>query len=533
MEHEDRCTAPLASFQHQVESLAFSPDGKYIACGSRYEAVRLFSLEDGKLIRDIREDSRHESLFFTPDGRRLLVPSRRPSKNGGKEGFVRVWRSDLSKIVREFEIDDPVRANPNYTLAISSPDGSVYALSERYNRFHTRLFDAESGEVLLELPPHRDQVNDTAFSANGKMFAAAFNDGTIAYWTLDRSPAGHFLRPQRTHTIDSHRGKATSIEFVGNKWLVSSGSDGVVRSAAIATKQTPFLCGPPSRDIALSASGEFLAFAGQEKLSLGHVNSNAIIYEFESEDSHFNHVAISADDHWLAAACFNRLLVELRELDTGTLRQRLDFPMRVEDVAFAPHQDELAIITADGKITLFDCLNFHKTAEMKIESSNSGSNFCCAYSRSGKRLVCGGQLDELVVFDMDTLSKVREIPVNVQCDSLAFNASGTLLASGHSDGTIRLIQWPAGHVRQVMASHDSRVSSLSFSPNEKHLVSISIDGTTKIFSVKYARELGVFSRRSGGGSAVHFSADGKMIFASYCLSNPNEQSGTVAFSFPH
>lgn len=49
------------------------------------------AVKPGELLKEIEEGSRHESLEFTPDGTRVLVPSRIESEKG-RIGFIRVWR---------------------------------------------------------------------------------------------------------------------------------------------------------------------------------------------------------------------------------------------------------------------------------------------------------------------------------------------------------------------------------------------------------------------------------------------------------
>jgi WD40 repeat protein len=57
-----------------VNSVAFSPDGQLLACGSDDETVKLWRSEDGKLVRTLERSGGANSLAFSPDGR-LLVSS--------------------------------------------------------------------------------------------------------------------------------------------------------------------------------------------------------------------------------------------------------------------------------------------------------------------------------------------------------------------------------------------------------------------------------------------------------------------------
>jgi RNA polymerase sigma factor (sigma-70 family) len=52
---------------------AISRDGKILATHDTHESLRLWSLEDGKLLREIRTNARTYPIAFTPDGKRILT----------------------------------------------------------------------------------------------------------------------------------------------------------------------------------------------------------------------------------------------------------------------------------------------------------------------------------------------------------------------------------------------------------------------------------------------------------------------------
>ena len=62
----------LASAPSSVQSLAFSPDGKYLAIGPRYYDVRVLNLQS-RQVTTLPSERRHEWLAFSPDSRQLAV----------------------------------------------------------------------------------------------------------------------------------------------------------------------------------------------------------------------------------------------------------------------------------------------------------------------------------------------------------------------------------------------------------------------------------------------------------------------------
>ncbi len=76
-----------------IRALAVSPDGQTVATGGNGPAVRLWSTEDGKLLKELPHPHRVFSLRFHPDGGSLV--------SGDLEGVVRQWSLEKSEVVRQ------------------------------------------------------------------------------------------------------------------------------------------------------------------------------------------------------------------------------------------------------------------------------------------------------------------------------------------------------------------------------------------------------------------------------------------------
>ncbi len=112
----------LHSHDDQVRSVAFSPDGRWLASGSADQTVGLWDLST-KQIRHILQGHRGEvmAVAFSPDGKRLA--------SGSEDATVKIW--------------DPERGEELATLPGSdgainclafSPDGLTLATGEAARR---------------------------------------------------------------------------------------------------------------------------------------------------------------------------------------------------------------------------------------------------------------------------------------------------------------------------------------------------------------------------------------------------------------
>jgi WD40 repeat protein len=106
---------------------------------------------------------------------------------------------------------------------------------------------------------------------------------------------------------------------------------------------------------------------------------------------------------------------------------------------------------------------------------------------------------------------LAKLPAAVVCDR--FNPTGTNLAAGCRDGTVRLLDVATGGQRHQVEGHAGGVTALDFSPDGRQLAVGSVDRAIRVWNP----ETGTLTRTLRGHlravTAVCFSPDGRRLFS--------------------
>jgi WD40 repeat protein len=232
-----------------VESLAYSPDGKYLASGS-YQEVVLWDARTGMLRKRLTGFAeRVVTLAFSNDGKLLATGGGAPSL----EGELKIFDVASGKMLQNVQ-----NSHSDTVLGVTfSPDDKMIA-SCGADKF-VKVFNVADGKFLKSFEGHTHHVMAVGWSGDGKLLASGGADNVVKVW--------EYAKGEQIRTINAHTKQVTGLRFIAKttNFVTVSGDGGVrfwnVNSANIGN----FSAAPDFLySVGLSADGNLVAVGGQE-----------------------------------------------------------------------------------------------------------------------------------------------------------------------------------------------------------------------------------------------------------------------------
>ena len=152
-----------------ISDLAFDRTGQFLASAGADSTVRVWDVHAGKELAVLQP--RHEgsatSVGFSPDGKYLA--------SGSLDQTVKIWSTGTWKLLRTIPdahggINRVAFAADSRRLAWGGTDATV------------KVADATTGQILETLRGHTGWVNSVAIGPAAQQIASASADGTVKIW---------------------------------------------------------------------------------------------------------------------------------------------------------------------------------------------------------------------------------------------------------------------------------------------------------------------------------------------------------------
>jgi WD40 repeat protein/serine/threonine protein kinase len=238
-------TVYLSGNRTAINAVAFGPGGRIATAGDDHH-VRLW---EGLQVRTFRGHIHQvQGVAFSPDGSTMASASR--------DGYVKLWKTESSQEHRAFPRGDSAILGAQF-----SPNGRLTDVSENGT---IRTWDVKSGKLLQQRSAGLGRPRFITFQSDGQLLAAAGRDGMVWRWDLAKDQA---ISGGWKHNATA---RAVAFSPDGRR-LASSGDDKTVRIGDTAGERAPLTCpveAVPIHAVAFSSDGKTVISGGEDDIRL-------------------------------------------------------------------------------------------------------------------------------------------------------------------------------------------------------------------------------------------------------------------------
>jgi len=509
------------ALQHgRFEAVDWSPDGKnLVTTGS---PGRFWDVSSGKQVETldgVEWSSDIEKVFHAPPRKSAVFSSGGETVSGSGQESVAPRSSNGQQT-------DPDAKNPLaiYSATRFNNDGRLSARAQRplpplYSAAgHVSIQDGTSRQYLRSYAAGRDgpPFDLPPFDFLSDMIAIGAQDGSIVLRLAVPDRPLKVLSGKIQHGISvafapGMESLATSGSYL-HLWSLTGGAN--VRTLDVSNEEIGMLAfSPDGKKLAGTVYARPNAFVwnvetGKQILLLQSdatwetrrssedMPPNPIReYDFYYRPQGvIGHVAFSRDSKYLASASSNGF-VELWDASSGKpVHPTWSMPGQVMMLMFTADGRRLLAVCSTGAVSTWD---IDSGTEKVLANPTSGGLTAAAGSRDGRVFAVADSVGRITVWDADRYKQMQTIETDdAEIGTMALSSDGGLLAA---DGARAPRVWKlgAGPLHMWTLSEAGRVAisgppgseshGLAFSPDNTMLVTSSLDGTIRIWTVQQDR----------------------------------------------
>ncbi len=522
-----------------VRSVSFSPDGSRLltVAGDRY--ARVFDLRRGEQALVLDNGMLVQSASFSHDGKLVAV--------GGSDRVVRMWNAESGKPGRTLTSTGPI------SHVVFSPDDSMIA-SVGIVDTTAHVWRVADGDAIAIIGFHRSGIEGVTFSPDGRSVATMGRDGDVY---IARSDGGF-----KQAALLGHSAPVRAAAFSPDgEAIVTAGEDGFARVWDARVDPTgPMPLGTPKEltNHGLPVNAVDFSRDGRATLSAGSDGTARVRFAD-------GRIVTVRHDGAILAASFSRsgrsfitgsadgTAVVWRTADGAPLAKfghgSVDPRLRsVNDARLSPNGRVAATAGQDGTVRVWDV----RTGALRRLLRHDGAVNSVRFSRNGALLVSASADGTAAISRVSDGARLQTLEGHTDAVVAArFSPSGKRVATASLDGTARIWNVADGKLEHLLAGHADDVTSVAFSPDGSLLATSSLDRDARVWNVRTGRQVALLQVHQGVVSDVAFSTDGRWLatagpaaagvwetrrgrtwdtFPTYLLRGPLRPINDVAFS---
>jgi WD40 repeat protein len=452
------------------------------------------------------------AVAYSPDATRIAT--------GSPDRTAKVWDARTGELLLE------LKGHGQAVTSIAFSQDSLRLVTGSFDKT-ARVWDARSGMPLLEVKDNPALILTVAFSPDGKRLVTGCTDNKVRYWdastgakvselSLKRqlgSPSGIAFSPDESRLVTGNKlGRTAQVwdARTGAQLFELKGHSNIVYSVAFSPDGTRIATG-----------------SNDHSAKVWDAQTGKPLLDLKGHAGHIKSLAFSPDGMRLVTGSWDQTA---KVWDAHTGAHLLDLKGHDGDiysVAFSPDGARVLTGAGDYTATTWDSLTGTPVLELK---SHTSFIYRVAFSPDGTRLITASADQTAKVWDARNGSLLLDIKGHggwVGC--AAFSPDGTRIATG-SSGTFSR-GWPGSTVmnsatikRPVkiwdavsgkhlldLEGHLGGVLALAFSPDGKRLLTGGWDKTATVWDMQTGAAILCLNKHRAAVWSVAYSPDGMRL----------------------
>jgi WD40 repeat protein/uncharacterized caspase-like protein len=486
------CARKLKGHTGEVVSAEFSPNGKWILTTALDHSAKIWNAETGQLTETIsKQDHPINSASFSTDGKKIITTS------GDKVG---IWEVANKKLVAESQghAKDVTPLVWTPLSAVLSPDGKKILTASCQDK-SAKVWNAESGELLLNLAGRASEVGAGVFSPGGKNIVTV-NGKLAKVWDIEKGRlltnlSGH--TDQITSLVYSPDGKKIvtgSNDKTVKIWNASTGELSITLQAQLETWYP--MPGNPQVKLAYSADGVNIATVSDDTIKIWNVLTGGLRTELNGHTSDITSVAFSPDGLKVLSSSADET-ARVWDAQTGTLLETLKgHKSTVASAVFSLDGKKIATAGWDGITKIWNAATGSTIAELSDPDMIATSTMLipsptAEFSTNGKKIVTTSGNNTAKLWNAETGKLLSALTVS-SADyvyTAAFSPNDKLIVTTSTDNRAQIWNAETGSLIFNLSAHTAKITSAAFSPDGKTVLTASLDSKSVLWDINSGKAL--------------------------------------------
>lgn len=453
-----------------ITRLALSADGKLLASSDGDNTVQLWNVVSGRELRKFVQSSHVYSVTLSPNGKLLALGE------GYQDPVVRLWDTGSGRELQQLQ-----GHTSSVDSIIISPDGKLLASTDGYDT--VRLWDISSSQEVQKLCIHEDEHLGggftVAFTPDSKLLVWEKMHNTVQMWDIAGNKQQWQLQGYTNsvkQVVFSPDGLLVGAVEYQTIWLWDVATGKVVRQLVDTSEIN---C------IAFSPDGKLIASGTEnDTIWLWDIANGTKLRRLKGDEEGLIQSVVFSPDGRLLASKKSYRTVQLWDVVTGReqKKERVSHINELLSIAISPNGKLLALGINYNTWLLWEFPSCIERSEISAYRRRYEYVKSVAFSPNGKLLATGSDDKTVRLWNVATGREQQKFTHPYGVYSVTFSFNGELLASA-SYYTVCVWNVFSGTERLQLQGHESSVWSVAFNPHSNLLASGGSDGVVRLWKV--------------------------------------------------